>query len=68
MYCKDCKFYEAGYDGKPGICQKLRVANTWESYKNLPKDGVGYSDKEWSEEFADLYVGEEFGCVKFEGK
>lgn len=63
--CKTCKFYEPGFDGKPGICKKLVVADTWQSYDNLLSDGVGCSDELYDDEISVLYVGEDFGCIHY---
>ncbi len=64
MYCKDCKNYEKGFDGKPGTC-KLTVANIWESFDELKKNGFGFSVENYETDTSVLYVGEEFGCVNF---
>ena len=66
MNCKDCKYYEKGFDGKPGICTKLVVADIWHGYEFLLIDGIGYSDEQYDNEFSILYVGENFGCIHFE--
>lgn len=68
-YCKDCIFYSSpiGSEGRWKVCAspKMRVANVYNDVKNLPEDGVGYSDSFWSKEFAELYVGALFGCIHF---
>jgi len=65
-FCKDCKHYEKGFDGKPGICLFLKVADVWNGYDKLKEDGVGYSDETYEDETSVLFVGELFGCIKFE--
>ena len=66
--CKDCLFYEKGYDGKPGNCNYRLVADIWNGYDKLPVDWVGYSDESYSKEFSTLMVGEMFGCIHFREK
>jgi len=63
VYCKDCKFYEKGFDGKPGVCQRLTIADIWNGFDSLESDGVGYSDANYETECSVLYVGENFGCL-----
>ena len=48
------------------ICSRLKVADVYSDYKNIEIDGVGYSDSSYSKELAELYVGENFGCIKYE--
>lgn len=52
------------------ICSnpKMKVANVYENYKSIKTDGIGYSDPAYSDELAELYVGEDFGCIHFESK
>lgn len=63
MTCKTCIHYENGFDGKPGMCNKLLVADTYSSYDNLQVDGIGYSDDAWTKELAQIFVGKDFGCI-----
>lgn len=65
--CGNCIFREAGFDGKPSTCNnpKMEVANIWDGFKHLKDDGIGYSDEQWSEELAQIYVGDNFGCIHF---
>jgi hypothetical protein len=68
MNCGTCKYYTApdGSEGRWMVCSQLKVADVFNDYKTLPKDGVGYSDASYSSELAELYVGENFGCIKYE--
>ena len=65
--CKTCFFFTAppGSEERWKICSnpKMKVADVYQSVDNLPKDGVGYSDVQHSDELAELYVGEDFGCI-----
>lgn len=63
--CKTCIHYERGFDGKPGTCGKLTVADMYSSYDYLLTDGIGYSDDNWTEELAQIFVGEDFGCIHY---
>jgi hypothetical protein len=65
MSCKTCVHYEKGFDGKPGTCNKLIVADIWNGFDNLENDGVGYSDERYEKEVSVLYVGEYFECKHF---
>lgn len=65
MSCNNCTHYEKGFDGKPGICLKLVVADIWNGFDNLINDGVGYSDENYEKEVSVLYVGEDFECKHF---
>lgn len=66
--CANCVHKISGFDGKPSTCGRLAVADIWNGFDKLEKDGVGYSDENWEGELAVLYVGEEFGCIKFKQK
>jgi hypothetical protein len=82
--CANCKFFKMGRfehsvvgnnlketnNPKDGICLHPKVGS---DYKNgwmgldidLPKDGIYAS---CDEERGELYVGENFGCIHFEGR
>lgn len=64
MNCKYCKYYEAGLDGKPGICT-IPLGDIWNGFQNLEEDWIGVSVENYETDSTVLYVGETFGCIKF---
>jgi len=66
--CKNCKYQEKGYDGKPSTCNKLIIADLWEGYSTLQNDGIGYIDENYDKELSVLFVGDNFGCIHFSPK
>ena len=70
MTCGKCKYYTApdGSEGRWMICSRLKVADVYKDYNSIEIDGVGYSDPSFENELAELYVGKDFGCIKFEAK
>ena len=68
MKCKNCKGYEEGFDGKPGVCKLNQVADIWNGFDKLSLNGVGYIDENFDKELSVLFVGEDFGCINFISK